>query len=81
MKAETMVKHPEWLNDPQYYHNQGDSFWQGESSLNGDFSGLDDLKPQMQTRLPYGSVQSVRWTVKEFPIHVTFNEKQNLWYL
>ena len=38
------VKTPAWLNDPKYYHNQGDSFWQGESALNGDFVGLDDLK-------------------------------------
>ena len=42
------VKSPEWLNDPKYYNNQGDSFWQGESAINGDFSGLDDLN----TRLP-----------------------------
>lgn len=37
------VKVPAWLNDPKYYHNQGDSFWQGESVINGDFAGLDDL--------------------------------------
>lgn len=37
------VKVPAWLNDPKYYHNQGDSFWQGESAINGDFVGLDDL--------------------------------------
>ncbi|WP_100657819.1 alpha-amylase family glycosyl hydrolase [Alteromonas flava] len=38
------AKTPAWLNDPKYYHNQGDSFWQGESALNGDFVGLDDLR-------------------------------------
>ena len=38
------VKTPAWLNDPKYYHNQGDSFWRGESALNGDFVGLDDLR-------------------------------------
>jgi glycosidase len=37
------VKTPSWLNDPKYYHNQGDSTWQGESSKRGDFSGLDDV--------------------------------------
>ncbi|MFA3792761.1 alpha-amylase family glycosyl hydrolase [Aliiglaciecola sp. SL4] len=37
------VKVPAWLNDPKYYNNQGDSIWQGESAINGDFSGLDDL--------------------------------------
>ncbi len=41
--GEENVKKPDWLNDPRYYHNRGDSFWFGESSLYGDFSGLDDL--------------------------------------
>lgn len=41
--GETNVKKPAWLNDPRYYHNRGDSFWFSESSLYGDFSGLDDL--------------------------------------
>lgn len=44
LDAEKSVKFPEWLNDPKYYNNQGDSFWQGESAINGDFAGLDDLK-------------------------------------
>ena len=43
-EGEENVKVPAWLNDPKYYNNQGDSFWQGESSINGDFVGLDDLK-------------------------------------
>ncbi|WJG09824.1 alpha-amylase family glycosyl hydrolase [Aliiglaciecola sp. LCG003] len=42
------LKVPNWLNDPKFYNNQGDSFWQGESAVNGDFVGLDDLN----TRLP-----------------------------
>jgi glycosidase len=37
------VKVPDWLNDPIYYHNRGDSTFHGESSTMGDFSGLDDL--------------------------------------
>ncbi len=37
------AKVPAWLNDPKYYNNQGDSFWQGESAVHGDFVGLDDL--------------------------------------
>jgi len=37
------VKRPAWLNDMRYYHNRGDSEWRGESSLYGDFAGLDDL--------------------------------------
>jgi glycosidase len=42
-EAERDVKVPAWLNDPIYYHNRGDSFWVGESSVYGDFVGLDDL--------------------------------------
>lgn len=41
--GEAHVKKPEWLNDPIYYHNRGDSTFQGESSLQGDFAGLDDV--------------------------------------
>ena len=41
--AERDVKVPAWLNDPIYYHNRGDTFWIGESSVYGDFVGLDDL--------------------------------------
>ena len=36
-------KTPEWLNDPTLYHNRGDSSFAGESSVYGDFFGLDDL--------------------------------------
>lgn len=42
-KGEERVKTPAWLNDPIYYHNRGNSNWVGESSLYGDFVGLDDL--------------------------------------
>ncbi|WOF43745.1 alpha-amylase [Sphingopyxis indica] len=42
-QGEERVKRPAWLNDPIYYHNRGNSDWVGESSLYGDFSGLDDL--------------------------------------
>ncbi|MDX1614281.1 MAG: pullulanase-type alpha-1,6-glucosidase [Candidatus Promineifilaceae bacterium] len=37
------AKQPAWLNNPIYYHNRGDSTFVGESSLYGDFFGLDDL--------------------------------------
>ncbi|MDQ1044883.1 pullulanase-type alpha-1,6-glucosidase [Streptomyces sp. V4I2] len=42
-KATSSAKVPSWLNDPTMYHNRGDSTFAGESSTNGDFSGLDDL--------------------------------------
>jgi glycosidase len=41
--AEANVKVPAWLNSPIYYHNRGNSDFWGESSLLGDFVGLDDL--------------------------------------
>ncbi|WP_419321038.1 alpha-amylase family glycosyl hydrolase [Caulobacter sp. ErkDOM-E] len=41
--GEATVKTPAWLNDLTYYHNRGDSTFAGESSLDGDFAGLDDL--------------------------------------
>lgn len=41
--AERNIKVPAWLNDPIYYHNRGNSTFRGESSIMGDFSGLDDL--------------------------------------
>ena len=41
--GEDTLKVPAWLNDPAYYHNRGDSTFAGESSLLGDFAGLDDL--------------------------------------
>ena len=41
--AEKHIKKPDWLNNPIYYHNRGDSLFKGESSLMGDFFGLDDV--------------------------------------
>jgi glycosidase len=41
--TERDVKAPAWLNNPIYYHNRGDSTFRGESSLMGDFGGLDDI--------------------------------------
>ena len=41
--AERNIKVPAWLNDPIYYHNRGNSTFRGESSIMGDFSGLDDV--------------------------------------
>ncbi|MFH9039498.1 pullulanase-type alpha-1,6-glucosidase [Streptomyces sp. NPDC017966] len=41
--AKEDLKVPSWLNDPDMYHNRGDSTFAGESAEYGDFSGLDDL--------------------------------------
>ncbi len=42
-RAEKDIKRPAWLNEPIYYHNRGNSTFRGESSIMGDFVGLDDL--------------------------------------
>lgn len=42
-KGSENLKTPAWLNKVDAYHNQGDSHWEGESSIRGDFAGLDDL--------------------------------------
>ncbi|MDO9587738.1 MAG: alpha-amylase family glycosyl hydrolase [Brevundimonas sp.] len=41
--GEEHLKAPAWLNEVGLYHNRGNSAWYGESALDGDFSGLDDL--------------------------------------
>lgn len=41
--SEAHAKGPDWLNDVTLYHNRGNSDFKGESSLFGDFVGLDDL--------------------------------------
>lgn len=40
---EAHAKTPDWLNNPIYYHNRGNSNWVGEGAVLGDFSGLDDV--------------------------------------
>jgi glycosidase len=42
-KGSENIKTPAWLNSVDAYHNQGDSHWAGESSIRGDFAGLDDI--------------------------------------
>jgi len=41
--GEEHAKKPDWLNDPIYYHNRGESTFKDESSTYGDFVGLDDV--------------------------------------
>jgi glycosidase len=46
-KGEEHAKVPDWLNDPIYYHNRGNADFSsvllGESGMQGDFGGLDDV--------------------------------------
>lgn len=54
LESEKEAKVPAWLNDPAIYNNQGDSIWQGESVITGDFAGLDDINtslPEVQQNM------------------------------
>ena len=42
-RGQEKTKVPDWLNNPTYYHNRGNSTFTGESIELGDFAGLDDL--------------------------------------
>lgn len=59
------IKTPQWLNDPKYYHNQGDSTWQGESSIYGDFAGLDDIDTD-NPEVVAGLIDVFKGVVSEF---------------
>lgn len=59
------AKSPEWLNNINYYNNQGDSTFSGENSLYGDFSGLDDIdtnNPEVVTNM----IDTFKSLVSEF---------------
>jgi len=59
------LKHPSWLNDPRFYHNQGDSTWTGENSVYGDFMGLDDIDTD-NPEVVNGMIQIFNNIIKEF---------------
>ncbi|SDE10029.1 alpha-amylase family glycosyl hydrolase [Kordiimonas lacus] len=65
--GEEDVKVPAWLNDMRYYHNRGDSEWQGESSLYGDFAGLDDLFTE-HPDVKEGFIDIYKFWISEFKI-------------
>jgi glycosidase len=54
--GEEHVKVPEWLNDPIYYHNRGNTTFQGENSTLGDFNGLDDVMTE-NPRVLHGFIE------------------------
>lgn len=64
-KGLELVKSPAWLNDPRYYHNQGDSTFEGENSLYGDFFGLDDIDTDNPI-VVQGMIEIFRDIVSEF---------------
>ena len=66
-KGEETAKVPAWLNDPIHYHNRGDSNWVGESSLYGDFVGLDDLATE-HPRVVQGMIEIYASWIERFGI-------------
>jgi len=65
--ADATAKEPAWLNNPIYYHNRGDSTFSGESSLYGDFFGLDDLFTE-QPAVVDGMTEIYQTWIKDFGI-------------
>jgi len=63
--GEKTVKAPAWLNDPKYYHNQGDTTFQGENSLYGDFNGLDDINTELP-EVVTGMIDIYQNIIREF---------------
>ncbi|MDX2319531.1 MAG: alpha-amylase family glycosyl hydrolase [Moritella sp.] len=59
------IKTPQWLNDPKFYHNQGDSTWEGESAIYGDFAGLDDIDTD-NPEVVKGLIDVFKGVVSEF---------------
>ena len=66
-RGEEHVKVPDWLNDPIYYHNRGNSTFSGESSTFGDFFGLDDLMTE-NPRVVQGFIDIYRGWVERFRV-------------
>ncbi len=64
---EAKVKVPEWLNDPIYYHNRGETTFDGESATMGDFVGLDDIMTE-HPRVVRGFIDIYGQWIDEFGI-------------
>jgi glycosidase len=60
-------KIPDWLNDPIYYHNRGDSTWAGESITLGDFFGLDDVMTE-HPRVVRGMIEIFGYWIEQYRI-------------
>jgi glycosidase len=66
-ESDATIKAPEWLNDVTVYHNRGNSTFQGESSLLGDFFGLDDLFTE-DPRVVQGMIDLYTDVIETYPI-------------
>lgn len=61
------AKNPDWLNNPAYYNNRGDSTFAGESAIYGDFHGLDDLDTRQQFVID-GVIDIFKHWVREYQV-------------
>ncbi len=66
-EAEKSIKVPAWMNDVRYYHNRGNSTFEGESSTHGDFAGLDDFQTE-DPRVVEGFIEIYKNWVSEFKL-------------
>ncbi len=66
-EAEKSIKSPAWMNDVRFYHNRGNSTFEGESSTHGDFVGLDDFLTE-DPRVVDGFIEIYKNWVSEFKI-------------
>ncbi len=65
--AEKTVKNPAWLNDVTFYHNRGNSAFRDESSVHGDFVGLDDVFTE-HPRVVQGMIEIFSSWVKDYGV-------------
>lgn len=61
------LKVPAWLNEVQFYHNRGETRFNGENSLYGDFAGLDDLFTE-HPRVVEGFIEIYGDWISEFKV-------------
>ena len=65
--AELTVKNPAWLNEVTLYHNRGNSAFRDESSIHGDFSGLDDTFTE-HPRVVQGMIEIFSSWVRDYGV-------------
>jgi glycosidase len=61
------VKNPAWLNDPIYYSNRGNTTFEGENGLHGDFVGLDDINTE-HPRVVEGFIDIYKSWITDFKV-------------
>ncbi|MEO1657794.1 MAG: alpha-amylase family glycosyl hydrolase [Pseudomonadota bacterium] len=81
--GEENAKTPAWLNDPIYYHNRGETTFEGENSLFGDFFGLDDIQTE-DPRVVEGFIEIytdwiTRFGIDGFRIDTTRHVNPEFW--